>query len=281
MQIIHIWDDILGDNANYYDSYSGTSRAYMRITKALCREYGLLHLPGASGYPNRDFRVELMNFLLDERDAEKVLDTIQLSFQVIDSVTRDYNYLKRRDADKQAERAIDELNARFKEHGIGFQYVDGDIIRIDSELIHDQVVKPALTLLHEPEYAGAQAEFLKAHKHYRDGNAKEALTECLKALESTMKAICDKRRWKYDPNSSCSKLIQTCIDNGLIPELWIQHFSALRSVLESGVPPARNKLGSHGQGSTVVDVPQHIVAYVLHMTAAGIVFLVQAERSNP
>src|SRR5205823_3877766 len=43
-----------------------------------------------------------------------------------------------------------------------------------------------LTVHRRPGYAGAQAEFLKAHEHYRDGNTKEALSECLKAFKSTM-----------------------------------------------------------------------------------------------
>jgi hypothetical protein len=73
-------------------------------------------------------------------------------------------------------------------------------------------------------------------------------------------------------------LIQVCFDNGLIPAFWQSHFAALRSLLEGGVPTARNRLGGHGQGSAVVEVPAHIVAYVLHMTAASIVFLVETER---
>ena len=71
-------------------------------------------------------------------------------------------------------------------------------------------VKPALVLLTAPEYKGAQAEFLAAHDHYRHGREKEAITECLKSLESAMKAICARRQWKHAPmqrvrpSSKCS-----------------------------------------------------------------------------
>jgi len=115
-----------------------------------------------------------------------VLDAVELSFRIIDKVTRNHGYLGRPNSSELADGAIQELNARFKEHSIGFQYVAGNVIRVDSELLHTEVVKPALTLLRRPGYAGAQAEFLKAHEHYRDGNTKEALSECLKAFESTM-----------------------------------------------------------------------------------------------
>lgn len=279
VQIVHIWQDALGTTDQYHNRHNKVHDAYKFITETLCREYGVFHLLGAKDYGNRNYHTELANFVLQEQDTERILDAIELSFRVIDRLTRDFNYQHQQRASERADEAIEELNARFQEHGFGFQFIDGEIIRIDSQLIHSAVVKPALALLHGDSYAGAQAEFLKAHEHYRHGNAKEALIECLKSLESVMKAICDKRKWTYQPNATCNALIQVCIDNGLIPAFWTQHFSALRSTLESGVPTARNKLGGHGQGSTVVDVPQHLAAYVLHMTAAAIVFLVESERA--
>ena len=155
------------------------------------------------------------------------------------------------------------------------------MIRIDSELIHSEIVKPALKLLEQPHYAGAQEEFLKAHRHYREGNAKEAISNCLNAFESVMKTICDKRNWS--PRTAQAKhLIQACLDNELIPPFWESHYSAMRGLLEnllvSSVPTGRNNLGGHGQGRTPTAVPDDLVAYMLHMTASAIVFLAEAER---
>jgi hypothetical protein len=219
----------------------------------------------------------LIDFFLREINIEKILDAIELTFRIIENLPNQ-SYENRRISVKLAESSVQELNARFQEHGVGFQYIDRNIIRIDSELIHSEVVKPALHLLHDRGYKGAQAEFLKAHEHYRHGNTKEALNESLKALESTLKTICDKRQWSYDPKSTCSALIQLCFDRGLIDGFWSSHFSALRSTLESGVPTARNKLGGHGQGTQIVEVPLHLAAYILHMTAACIVFLAESEK---
>lgn len=281
VQIVHIWQDALGNESDYHDRYKGARGAYKFVVETLCREYGLFKLPGAKDYEGRNYLSELTNYVLQQKETERVLDAIELSFRVIDRLTRNYDYLCRQRASEVADEAIEELNSRFQEHGVGFQFIDGEVIRIDSKLIHAEVVKPALLLLHEKEYEGAQAEFLKAHEHYRHGNSKEALIECLKAMESTMKAICSKRQWQYPPTATCSALIQICIDNGLIPSFWTQHFSALRSTLESGVPTVRNKLGGHGQGSSIVTVPGHIAAYVLHMTAACLVFLVESEKVLP
>jgi hypothetical protein len=282
VQIVHIWHDTLGDSNDYHNNYrKGVYRAYLYIVKTLCREYGIFNLVRESEYVNRNYLKEVVDFVLKEQNPDKVLDVIELSFRYIDAITRSNDYRGREDASKQADKAIEELNARFQEYGVGFQFIDGKIIRIDSELIHSEVVKPALVLLHGNEYAGPHSEFLQAHEHYRHSNTKETLNECLKALESTLKTICDKRKWQYPPNATCNALIQACIDNGLIDAFWNSHFSALRSMLESSVPTARNKLGGHGQGSTIVNVPMHIAAYVLHMTAACIVFLVESERALP
>ncbi|MNF63147.1 hypothetical protein D3C85_773050 [compost metagenome] len=206
------------------------------------------------------------------------MDAIELSFRVIDRSTRDYSYLRRNGASEIADNAITELNGRFKEHGIGFQYIDGEIIRIDSELIHSEAVKPALRLLNSKNYSGAQQEFLSAYEHYRHNKNKEALNDCLKSFESTMKAICDKRKWQYQPSATAKALIQVCFDNDLVPSFWQQQISSLRSMLESSIPTGRNKLSGHGLGSTPVVVPDYLTAYMLHMTASTLAFLVRAEE---
>lgn len=285
VQIVHLWDETIGSEADYWRGYSqfegNVKGAYEAVVEALCREYGQFRLAGGTSRDSRDFREELIKFLLETADAEKCLDAVELSFRLINGHIRSYDYLGRRNAAELADGAIAELNHRFKEHGVGYQFVDGEILRVDSELLHVEVVKPALRLLNDHRYAGVQQEFLKAHEHYRTGNGKEALNECLKAFESIMKAICDKREWTYPANATAKTLVQICFDNGLVPDFWQQSFVALKSLLESSVPTGRNKLGGHGQGGTPTTVPDYLVAYMLHMTASAIVFLGEAEVALP
>jgi hypothetical protein len=283
VQIVHIWADTIGSERDYYGYYGHTygeavKSSYKLIVDTLCREYGLFQLPTAEKHNERMFLKELANFFLQEGDVEIQLDIIELSFKCIDRLTRQY-YLGRRNASKIADDAISELNNRFKEHGIGFQFVEGEIVRVDSELIHVEAVKPALRLLNENSYQGAQQEFLSAYEHYRNGKNKEALNDCLNSFESTMKSICDKRKWSYQPNATAKALIQVCFDNDLVPSFWQQQLSSLRSMLESSVPTGRNKLSGHGQGATPTVVPDYLVAYMLHMTASTLVFLTTAEKN--
>ena len=171
------------------------------------------------------------------------------------------------------------MNIRLRENSVGYRFEQGNIVRVDSEFIHSQVVQPALRVLSDLRYSGAQEEFLKAHGHYRSGKTKEAMNECVKALESTMKVICDKRKWIYSNKAAASELLKVCFQNNLVPVFWQSHYSALRSLLESGIPTARNRLSAHGQGAAPVDVPEHVASYLIHETAAAILFLVEAEKS--
>ena len=267
-QVIYIWKD------NFKSStYEETEKNYKYIVEILCREYGVPELLKLE-HPGRVYSTELEKFILNETDIEKIIDTVEVSFRHLESLTKLFYTSFSTSLFK---RATEKLNHRFREHGIGYQYTDGKVIRVDSEFIHAEIVKPALILLDQPHYAGAQEEFLKAHEHYRKGNAKEALSECLKAFESVMKAICDKRDWQYDSKATAKPLVQACFKNGLIPPFWESHYSSLRSLLES-VPTGRNKLSGHGQGTTPTTVSDHVVAYMLHMTASAIVFLAEADK---
>lgn len=274
IQIIHIWKDAFGD----YDLYeSQAPEIYKKINDTLCREYGLLKLTDRD-IERYGYAEDLSYFLLECDEYEKVLDVIELSFKAIDKFTRQFDYRHHSDPSISPDDAIEELNKRFLEHGVGYEYRSGQLIRTDSQLLHAEVVKPTLSLLTAKEFAGANQEFLKAHEHYRHGRHKECLNECLKAFESTIKAICQKLGWKYGKNDTSKKLIEICFQKNLIPDFLQSQFSALRTILESGIPTVRSKLGAHGQGPQRVIVPKYFAGYTLHLTATTILFLVEAHK---
>ena len=269
-QIVQIWTECLGKPATLSGIRSQQiDECYAKIVIILRREYGVNKLPSrrlAHDY----FYDELRQFFHETTEVDKALDVVELVCQSIDKITYPSHLLLP---------PIDELNQRFKEHGVGYRFESGQMIRIDEELIHEEVVKPALRILNQPRFAGPREEFLKAHEQYRKGDTKDSLSNCLKAFESVMKAICDMRDWQYDKDHSTAKaLIKICFDNGLIPKFWKSHYSSLLSLLESGVPTGRNKRGGHGQGTAPTSVPNYLAAYMLHMTATTIVFLAEAEK---
>jgi hypothetical protein len=270
VQVVHILKDAFGDHTAYE---TNAKSAYEFINDTLCREYGVFELQSRAN----DHFEAVANFFLQTPEVEKAIDVIELAFRLIDRVVRDNEY-KYSDIQLKADEAIAELNFRFREHGVGYQYESGIMVRVDSQLVHAEVVKPTLNILSKKMFKGANQEFLSAHDHYRNRKYKECLNDCLKAFESTMKAICDKRKWKYEKTVTSKKLISILFEKELIPPFMQSHFGGLRSTLEGGVPTIRNKLGGHGQGSEPTSVPESIASYALHLTATTILFLSKAEN---
>lgn len=280
VQTVHILRDMLGTyeiDRVYGIVGQDQYQVYKSIASALAREYGKFHLVG-SGPRDGDYASELFNFFLQTTEIEKALDVVELATRVGDSATRRYEYHRRPDFDTWVDGCIAELNSRFRERGIGYQYEGGRIVRLDSELLHSEAVRPALSLLAMEGFEGPQEEFLRAFEHYRHGRNAEALNDSLKAFESTMKAICDAKGWAYDKSATAKSLVDVCLRNGLVAEFWQSHLSGLRSTLEGSIATARNKLSGHGQGASRREVPDSIVAYVLHLTASTIVFLMRSSH---
>ena len=137
-----------------------------------------------------------------------------------------------------------------------------------------------LTLIHEREFEGAENEFMKAHKHYRNGDYQETLVELCKSLESTLKIICDRKGWKYPPKATANSLLEIVFKNNLVPSELQSHFRSLKSMIESGMPTIRNQNGGHGQGQNIAPVLGSLVSYAINMTASTILFLVKAAEDQ-
>ena len=182
---------------------------YEHVHQLLCQEYGVLSL-GNSDNPCEAVR----NFLLETSETDKAIDVMEVSIRVMESYSNAHSEFTQKYLTREA---ICELNHRFREHGVGYQYESGQIIRIDSQLIHAEVVRPVLQMLSASMHEGANEEFLSAHDHYRKGRYRECLNESLKAFESCLKAICDERGWAYTEKDTASRLISIVFDEELIP----------------------------------------------------------------
>lgn len=275
VQIVRIWDAALGEE--YPSQYTPANPVYRLLHQMLATEFGLFSFGIGVG---SDYEF-LVKYFMDAV-TEHALDMIDFSFRVVLRGQADWEWQQTYKVRLSPDEAIDDLNERFLEHGVGYTFVSGDspgLIRRDNELLHKETVLPALQLLHEESFEGATAEYFNAHEHYRHGRHKECLNDCLKAFESTMKTICAKRQWPYTDKDTASALIDICIGNGLFPAFLQTHFGTIKSALESAIPTIRNRLGGHGQGSEPKEVPPFYAEYLLYETATTIAFLVKAYKS--
>lgn len=228
-----------------------------------CREKGLKLLGDYSKNYEGYGRHNCEQFIAKTNDSD-LLDFIDFAFYVfngegrkIDVPQYSYNtfqgYVKNDNSsiidevNNGIDECIKELNYRFKQHNLGYEFVNGEIIRIDNKVVHQEIVKPALRLLYEEGFDGAEEEYRKAFEHRRKGDNKNAILEAEKAFESTMKTICDKKGYIYDKaKDTAAKLISILESNNFYPSYMSSHMANLRATLETGLPVVRNKNAGHG-----------------------------------
>lgn len=268
IQIAQVAIDMLGIPGKYRDTHDANASRFWwsTIDDVLRREYGV-HQIG----PEREASERVPRFL-EGASTVQVLDTVELIGRVATKLVPKHDRDRRDYMELVAGvEGLEEINLRFRRAGVGYQYEDGEMIRVDSQHVHAEIVKPTLRLLSSPDFAGANLEYRAAHAHFRNGDNRDALVNALNALESVIKTICDKKGWAYPPNSSASKLIDTVKANGLIP-------APVASALMHGVPTIRNRLGGHGQGQTPIAVSDEVAAFTLHSTASAIIMLAKAAQ---
>ncbi len=275
VQVSKIYDDVFSAHRFLMN------QIFNSIYDILTREYGVdslnFDLRAISSYSEKSREAQiLLSFSKSESNTECFLDVLELIIEAVkNSVEQGLIQL-------DIQEVIDEINIRFRENSVGYQ-LDSDsltIIRVDSQFIHSEVVKPILTLLNaDPAYAGALDEFMLAHEHYRHQNFKDAILNCGKSFESMLKAIHEKRGWAYDKHKdTANKLILSCVEKGLFPSFQQDQLMQVSKILECGVPTIRNKTAGHGQGHEVIEVPEHLVSYMIHLTATNLLFLSCSEQ---
>ena len=248
---------------------------WQAIDDTLSREMGVFYLGGdRQDWPE----LRCKQFLL-RASTEDSLDMIEFSFRCIERIPEVLNWQQRTAITQDAKDAVEELNHRFRDHSVGYQFEGGEIVRVDSQYVHAEAVKPAIGLLNTAGFEGASEEFFDAHDHYRKREYADAIADALKAFESTMKAICDSHGWSRNEGDTAKALTKTVLSNGLVPRYMETYLTGLRTTLEAGLPTVRNRLGGHGQGKEPRKVPDYFAGYALHLAATNIVFLVEAHEA--
>ena len=120
------------------------------------------------------------------------------------------------------------------------------IIRRDSEVIHNSAIEPTLTLLTNPAFTSANKEFLEALTHYRKAEYADCLSKCGSSFESVMKVICDRNNWPYNQTDTATPLLDVIFSNTNLDSFFKQPLMLVATI--------RNRLSSaHGAGTQTQD----------------------------
>lgn len=278
-QMVHILEEAIGPRFTLRGPRAADGWTW--LAKQVAHEQGLLEIPETPTQfrgRSRDWFTDCLNYVL-EAPTEFALDLVELAMRTLEEQLGDVHAIHT-GLSVSAGEAIADLNHRFRINGCGYEYANGKIVRVDSQLAHAEIIRPALALIAAPEFKGANGEFMAAHEHFRHGRIEAAVAEACKAFESTMKAIADQRRWTYDARATAQPLIRLMVDQGLVPSYSQEQLENVAKCL-LGVATIRNKNSGHGAGSQPRDVPGHYAAYALHLAAANIVFLIECHHAMP
>jgi hypothetical protein len=216
---------------------------------------------------------EFTAWFLNEADIDRLLDAIEFIFQIAPLVKSQWNSYDKNLFDMQ----VVEFNARCMEAGIGYQFVENQIIQMSDEFSHKEVILPTLQLISDPKFSVVQREFLEAHHAFRQQDFEKSLVECHKAFESTLKIIAAERKWGTSEDANAKKLIDSAFQQNFIPSFMQSGFTSLRSLLDSSVPAVRNKSAAHGQGNIPRKVSASLARFQLNQTAVAIRFLIDLD----
>lgn len=131
-QVIQIWEKGFGPDERHHP---GPGMAYSKIHQILCAEHQVLQLPQVSRQ-RLPLRGIIAEYFLNLEDVPKALDVIQVVFSTMEQMLHrpiemwgcldDPFSLSRH----RAPEIIEELNRRFTESNVGYQYVEGGIKKI-------------------------------------------------------------------------------------------------------------------------------------------------------
>lgn len=276
VQMYMIFSDILGPQRSKTTKEPG--EPWVIVRDVVRKEHGLHYL-----YKSVDPAQDVLSCLNEGTNIRVLLDIVETGLSVAESKfgKLDEHQLKGRLVNQSPADAARETNIRMREAAFGYQYVSGKLIRVDNQFTHAEIVKPALLLLSDPRFLGAEQEYLDAHTHYRKSEFKPAIVHANNAFESTLKTICHLRSWPVTEGAVASHLLKIVRNNGLMPDYLEKSFDQFYTTLENGLPKVRHNAGGHGDGPTPKEVPRHIAAYALHLAATNIVLLVDAFNALP
>lgn len=160
------------------------------------------------------------------------------------------------------------LNTILEEEDSRWRMLDGRFIKVDSEFLDYELALRTHQLLEDSGYEGAMEELNDARNDLEAGDIKGAIRNACNSLESVLKTLLEQDK------GSASHLIRKLYEVGFhneIPDSVARSFG--EQVLMS-LPFMRNRLGGHGQGAEVVNVPKEYGQLAVHLSAAFSFFIV-------
>jgi hypothetical protein len=267
-KLLHQAGQIIAEDV--YSKIPTSNHLFKNVHDRLAREYGAGRLGEGSTYEeiclrvlferydlwndnhgDQDFflklRLSLVELLL--RSAEEFLKELHKTrdLSIISSLLSKRTHPDRKSKEEMAIdhflNSIDELNQRFREAKMPFSYHNGFIQFVEDRFTSENIDEPFWGLLSDTKWKNVDYEMKEAIDS-RDAGKEESITFALKALESTIKIICQEKNWSSGHEKGASNYIDNLVSkqNGRFIEVW--ESEAIRHLFTNLRNPR-----SHGAGS--------------------------------
>ncbi len=268
---IQIWQTFVSSNEFY--TILNTSKDICTFLK---HEIGMdclsVHLHYYQ-YKQWDYTAELKEFFINT--------DFRFAFSVVECIAIALN--QKSNNSSKPKKAIDEINYRLKEARIGYEFnTDANmLIKKSDEAVYQLSIEPAFHLLSDLKFKESIDNFAKAFSDYQSGNPKDlenAITNALKALESTIKNICKLKGYEFNEEKPLKDQVAVLKNQKFLPEKYNNYFDKITDLIIAVATP-RNKTTGHGQSDEAADtVDEKLVEFVLAQVASVIVFLTKNSK---
>ena len=131
-------------------------------------------------------------------------------------------------------------------------------------VVEVHAIAPVLALFADPDFAGADKSFRDALKRHKDGDYSGCVTSCAAAIESSIKVIAKKKRWRIK-GKGVGGYTRSILVKSKLPK-------KLQSVAEFVAERRKNVGDAHGE-EDVTEATEAEAQFLIGLAAALIVFL--------
>jgi hypothetical protein len=158
------------------------------------------------------------------------------------------------------------INPLFETHRFGYRMVSGQAQRLDSPLLHVEVVGPALLAARRAGWSEVEERYASAILNHRGGETAKALTDANAAIESALKAVGMRGNATGDLTKALAK-------SPLLAPYGAKANGQLKGLVDNLMVWRSNFGDAHGGGPGVQDAPPELAGLAIHWSGAFIVFL--------
>jgi hypothetical protein len=253
-------DASLGIQRDPNNSWISNSSVLEETERELLMEHGWEHTSESSHSTNTEYRGGLHLQVLDG-PGPFVFDIIEIAATYLNSGERDAFRRK--------------VNEIFELHDCPWRISDGEFFKLDADFVGAKLAATGHNALAANQFAGAANGYAKARQYLGTGDVREAIFFAGHSFESVMKVLTKLEHANGD------KLIKELGSQGFFDDLPESVRSGFMDQVLKALPFLRNKLGGHGQGAAVVDIPPAYGDLAIQIAAAFQNFLItkHLERS--